>query len=51
MSVDETRSTSDKRGGLNGSTQHWLEVYSRESENLKSFFESSFIADGVASTG
>src|ERR1700693_1488360 len=25
-----------KRGGLNGSTQHFLEVYSPESENLKS---------------
>jgi hypothetical protein len=24
-------------GGLNGSTQHYLEVYSRESENLESF--------------
>src|SRR5882724_9612619 len=24
-----------KRGGLNGSTQHFLEVYSQESENLK----------------
>ena len=26
----------DKSGGLNGSTQHFLEVYSQESENLKS---------------
>src|SRR3984893_13968498 len=25
-----------KSGGLNGSTQHFLEVYSQESENLKS---------------
>src|SRR3982074_1675443 len=25
----------DKRGGLNGSTQHFLAVYSQESENLK----------------
>src|ERR1700677_590119 len=25
----------DKRGGLNGSTQHFLGVYSQESENLK----------------
>src|ERR1700680_2231729 len=29
-------SVSDLRGGLNGSTQHFLEVYSQESENLKS---------------
>src|ERR1700719_5239060 len=28
--------TPDKSGGLNGSTQHFLEVYSQESENLKS---------------
>src|SRR5580700_5972587 len=27
---------SDYRGGLNRSTQHFLEVYSQESENLKS---------------
>src|SRR5277367_6471105 len=26
---------SGSRGGLNGSTQHFLEVYSQESENLK----------------
>src|ERR1700732_3746333 len=26
----------DKSGGLNGSTQHFLGVYSQESENLKS---------------
>src|ERR1700675_209523 len=26
---------SDNAGGLNGSTQHFLEVYSQESENLK----------------
>jgi len=26
---------SGKGGGLNGSTQHFLEVYSQESENLK----------------
>jgi hypothetical protein len=26
----------DRSGGLNGSTQHFLEVYSQESENLKS---------------
>src|ERR1700689_2506016 len=29
------RLTPDKSGGLNGSTQHFLEVYSQESENLK----------------
>jgi len=28
---------SDFAGDLNGSTQHFLEVYSQESENLKSF--------------
>ena len=27
---------SGKPGGLNGSTQHFVEVYSQESENLKS---------------
>ena len=27
----------DKRGRLNGSAQHWLEVYSQESRTLKSF--------------
>ena len=27
--------TPDKSGGLNGSTQHFLAVYSQESENLK----------------
>src|ERR1700693_204537 len=27
---------SDNAGGLNGSTQHFVEVYSQESENLKS---------------
>ena len=27
----------DKRGGLNGSSQHWLAVYLRESQNPKSF--------------
>src|SRR6202044_1562705 len=27
--------TPDRSGGLNGSTQHFLEVYSQESENLK----------------
>src|SRR6266446_8016606 len=26
-----------KRGGFNGSTQHWLEVYLQESENLRFF--------------
>ena len=31
----KSTSTPDKRGGLNGSTQHFLEVYSQESENLK----------------
>ena len=35
--ADETRSpSSDLSGGLNGSTQHFLEVYSQESESLKS---------------
>ena len=28
---------SQSQGGLNGSTQHFLEVYSQESENLKTF--------------
>src|SRR6266568_7402972 len=28
---------SDYRGGLNGWTQHWLEVYSLESESLRFF--------------
>jgi hypothetical protein len=28
-------SVPDKLGGLNGSTQHFPEVYSQESENLK----------------
>src|ERR1700688_1340272 len=28
--------SSESTGGLNGSTQHFLEVYSQESENLKS---------------
>src|SRR5689334_1421506 len=31
----ETCSTPDLSGGLNGSTQHFPEVYSQESENLK----------------
>src|SRR6266487_975347 len=26
-----------KSGGFNGSTQHWLEVYSQESESLRFF--------------
>jgi len=30
-------SVSDYPGGLNGSTQHELEVYSQESQQLKSF--------------
>src|SRR5258708_19928726 len=35
--LGEARSTLCKRGGLNGWTQHWLEVYSQESENLGFF--------------
>ena len=32
-----SRPTPDKRGGLNGSTQHQLEVYLQESQQLESF--------------
>src|SRR6266851_6988842 len=32
---DTSSPTPGKRGGLNGSTQHFPEVYSQESENLK----------------
>src|SRR5262249_34516994 len=32
-----------KSGGLNGSTQHFLEVYSQESENLRHNFERNFV--------
>jgi len=34
-SADQRFHLYDKPGGLNGSTQHFLEVYSQESENLK----------------
>jgi hypothetical protein len=33
--LGESMSTPGLSGGLNGSTQHFLEVYSQESENLK----------------
>ncbi len=33
--MPNTEPIPDKSGGLNGSTQHFLEVYSQESENLK----------------
>src|SRR5277367_5104851 len=49
IAFGKMNSSPDKSGGLNGSTQHFLEVYSQESENLKSLAGVDLIAAPLCS--